>query len=463
MVLSAESRGAERTHQNSTPEPSLSLQEALSKIGAEDLTRQSLAALAETVYAEKDGPGQLRKLLEDWESVSASKTNAGVLRGYCYYILGDLTEAEATLKGQKRSQWSYYYLIRTYWNLKDVDRAVKLVEEAHRKFPDSPLLGYLLVELLVKSGRGEAVPSLLEKLETLDGTSSEYAFYRGRYEESEGEYRNAIDLYREAVSRNHKNVEAYFRLGYLLDLYGRDDEYANDDAVVAYENCLKVAPVHANAMINLGLLYEDRERYHDAIKCYEAVLRAHPDHARSRLYLGDAVASTTMFYDKDEEDKAHTRRQALSIPISDFELSVRSRTCLQKMGIDTIGDLTMKTQMELLSYKNFGETSLKEVKEILLQKGFRLGEGLEGEGSEPTGGRNPLEATTPPEVLERSIDELNLSVRSRGCMVKLNVHTVSDLINKTEIELLSLKNFGMTSLNEIKKRLAEDGLSLRSS
>ena len=63
----------------------------------------------------------------------------------------------------------------------------------------------------------------------------------------------------------------------------------------------------------------------------------------SRLYLGDAVAATTMFYDKEEEDKAHTRRQALSIPISDFELSVRSRTCLQKMGIDTIGDLTMKT------------------------------------------------------------------------------------------------------------------------
>ena len=385
------------------------------------------------------------------------------MRGYCYYILGDLTDAEATLKGQKHSEWSYYYLIRTYWNLKDVDRAVKLVEEAHRKFPDSPLLGYLLVELLVKSGRGEAVPSLLEKLETLDGTSSDYAFYRGRYEESEGEYRTAIDLYREAVSRNHKNVEAYFRLGYLLDLYGRDDEYANDEAVVAYENCLKVAPVHANAMINLGLLYEDRERYHDAIRCYQAVLRAHPDHARSRLYLGDAVAATTMFYDKEEEDKAHTRRQALSIPISDFELSVRSRTCLQKMGIDTIGDLTMKTQMELLSYKNFGETSLKEVKEILLQKGFRLGEGLEGEaGSEPAGGRNPLEATTPREVLERSIDELNLSVRSRGCMMKLNVQTVGDLINKTEIELLSLKNFGMTSLNEIKKRLVEDGLSLRS-
>ncbi len=169
-----------------------------------------------------------------------------------------------------------------------------------------------------------------------------------------------------------------------------------------------------------------------------------------------------MFYDKEEEEKAHSRHQVLNIPISDFELSVRSRTGLQKMGVDTLGDLTMKTQLELLSYKNFGETSLKEVKEILLQKGLRLGEGLEGEGSEPLGWRNPLEATTAPEVLERSIDELNLSVRSRGCMMKLNVDTVRDLIHKTEIDLLSLKNFGMTSLNEIKRRLAEEGLSLRS-
>ncbi len=461
-MLSSKSRGADRTHQNSTPEQTLGLHEALSRIEAGDLTRQSFAALAEAVYADKKGPDELRKLLEDWDNVSTSNTDAGVLRGYCYYILGNLTEAEATLKGQKRSQWSYYYLIRAYWNLRNVDEAVKLVEKAHREFTDSLLLSYLLVELLAKSGRGEGVPKPLEELEKLDGTSSDYAFYRGCYEESQGEYRAAVDLYREATSRDDKNVEAYFRLGYLLDLHGMEDEYANDDAVAAYENCLNVVPVHTNAMINLGLLYEDRERYHDAIKCYEAVLKAHPNHARARLYLGDAVAATKMFYDKEEEEKEHTRRQALNIPISDFELSVRSRTCLQKMGIDTIGDLTMKTQMELLSYKNFGETSLKEVKEILFQKGLRLGEGLEGEGAEPLGGRNPLEATTPPEVLERSIDELNLSVRSRGCMVKLDVHTVRDLINKTEIELMSAKNFGMTSLNEIKRKLTDVGLNLRS-
>ena len=59
------------------------------------------------------------------------------------------------------------------------------------------------------------------------------------------------------------------------------------------------------------------------------------------------------------------------------------------------------------------------------------------------------------------IDDLSLSVRSRRCMERLGVRTVRELINKTEVELMSAKNFGMTSLNEIKKKLAEMGLSLR--
>jgi DNA-directed RNA polymerase subunit alpha len=151
----------------------------------------------------------------------------------------------------------------------------------------------------------------------------------------------------------------------------------------------------------------------------------------------------------------------LKIPVSDFELSVRSRNCLQKMNIETLGDLIMKTEQELLSYKNFGETSLAEIKEMLGQKGRRLGQGLESKAGDSPAGRNPLEATASPEVLGKSIDELDLSVRSRRCMERLEVRTIRDLINKTEVELMSAKNFGMTSLNEIKRKLADLGLGLR--
>ena len=66
--------------------------------------------------------------------------------------------------------------------------------------------------------------------------------------------------------------------------------------------------------------------------------------------------------------------QVLSIPVTDFELSVRSRNCLQKMGIMTLGDLCRCTEQELLASKNFGETSLIEIKEMLASKGLRLGQ-----------------------------------------------------------------------------------------
>jgi DNA-directed RNA polymerase subunit alpha len=132
------------------------------------------------------------------------------------------------------------------------------------------------------------------------------------------------------------------------------------------------------------------------------------------------------------------------------------------MNIETLGDLIMKTEQELLSYKNFGETSLGEIKQMLNQKGLRLGQGLETKGGDVSSGRNPLEATASPDVLNRSIDEVELSVRSRRCMERLEVRSIRDLINKTEVELMAAKNFGMTSLNEIKRKLSEMGLGLRS-
>ena len=65
-------------------------------------------------------------------------------------------------------------------------------------------------------------------------------------------------------------------------------------------------------------------------------------------------------------------------------------------------------------------------------------------------------------IRSKSIDDLQLSVRSRKCLQKLNIRTIGELIIKTEAELLGCKNFGVTSLNEIKKAISSFGLSLRS-
>ncbi len=62
------------------------------------------------------------------------------------------------------------------------------------------------------------------------------------------------------------------------------------------------------------------------------------------------------------------------------------------------------------------------------------------------------------EVLNRSVEELELSVRSYNCLKNANIQTIGDLVQKTESEMLRTKNFGRKSLNEIKEILS--GLSL---
>jgi DNA-directed RNA polymerase subunit alpha len=62
--------------------------------------------------------------------------------------------------------------------------------------------------------------------------------------------------------------------------------------------------------------------------------------------------------------------------------------------------------------------------------------------------------------MSRSVDELELSVRSYNCLKNANIKTIGDLVTKTEPDMLKTKNFGRKSLNEIKDILAEMGLSL---
>ena len=64
------------------------------------------------------------------------------------------------------------------------------------------------------------------------------------------------------------------------------------------------------------------------------------------------------------------------------------------------------------------------------------------------------------ENLFRSVDELELSVRSANCLKHANIKLIGDLVQKTEAEILATKNFGRKSLNEIKEILNDMGLSL---
>src|SRR5437867_11951789 len=64
------------------------------------------------------------------------------------------------------------------------------------------------------------------------------------------------------------------------------------------------------------------------------------------------------------------------------------------------------------------------------------------------------------ENLNRSVEELELSVRSYNCLKNAQIQTIGELVTRSEADMLKTKNFGRKSLNEIKEILAQMGLSL---
>ncbi len=84
------------------------------------------------------------------------------------------------------------------------------------------------------------------------------------------------------------------------------------------------------------------------------------------------------------------------------------------------------------------------------------------ESDEPHSERGDEEGESPQfnDNLFRSVEELELSVRSANCLKNADIHKIYQLVSKTEAEMLKTKNFGRKSLNEIKEVLTEMGLSL---
>src|SRR5580658_7586199 len=290
---------------------------------------------------------------------------------------------------------------------------------------------------------------------SINERASEEYFRRGLESEQQGNHEKAAEFYERALSENPDHDRACFSLAVLHDRRGEDAK-----AIELYERVTTSPPVHLNALMNLAVLYEDNNHYDEAHRCLDAVIRTNPNHTRARLFMKDVDSARSMYYDEDNDRRGDRRNAVLDIPISDFELSVLSRNCLKKMNIRSLGDLLRTTEPELLGYKNFGETSLNEIKALLASKGLRLGQ--QADESKATPRRAPVTTgNVAPEILGKSVADLELSVRSRKALQRLNINSLAELASRTEDELLGCKNFGMTSLNEIKQQLGTFGMTLR--
>ncbi len=422
-----------------------------------------IRTLSEAVHCSERNQIAFSEQLE--ANMGRQSPKARLAVGIGLFILGRNAEAAAKLQKAQDCKEKIIYLAFALRRMGKFDEAIEKLQKSLDYEADTLSTTLEKIATYRDASNFDAAARELKSCANFENVSSEYHYQLGRLQEMQGLYEEAMDNYKTAVELSPNHQRALFHLAYRCDLSGDEDA-----AIDYYTQIASSSPVHVSALLNLAVLYEDMGLFNKALQCIDMVLESHPNHQRAILFKKDIESSETMFYDEEKEKKKTRKSQILETPISDFELSVRSRNCLKKMKIETIGNLLNITEVELLSYKNFGETSLREIKSILETKTLRLGMALEEKQLPPAEISELSEAQDEDEnededederLLNKPIDDLPLSVRARKCLEKLDIRTLGDLTRKTDAELLGVKNFGVTSLNEIRKAIGNLGLSLR--
>ncbi len=423
--------------------------------GTVEKLRSGLAQGKTQYRALRDSADALKKKVEANAETPVGK-RWHLKLGVAQYFLGHLTDAIENFK-QADGALANFYLGKALLEKQQLDESYKAFDKAEKSGYNSNQVKLQKAGIHRLRGDVAQARTILKEVESQATHNPEYHFQAGCCFVQEGVGDKAIQHFEKAAELDPSHTGALFQLGHSNDLAGNDDE-----AIECYERCLNHPPIHLGLLMNLGILYEDSDKYDKAVDCYRRILHADPLHEQARLFLKDAEASLTMYYNPEAELASNRFNQVLEIPVTDFELSVRSRNCLKKMNIKTLGDLTRVSEQQLLSSKNFGETSLNEIKIILTAKSLRVGQALE-QGASGERRFIPTQQLSEAEqaLLNKPVSDLNLSVRARKCMNRLGIASLGELIHRSADELLEAKNFGMTSLNEVREKLRQMGLNLR--
>jgi len=405
-----------------------------------------------------------RRTFEKRLGSMAETGDEGRLLGYGLWIIGDYEGCARALESHEADDTAAYTRARALFSMRRFGQAAEIFERLSQKYPDhpSPRAGALEAKLEASLTGGTDEEALASEIESEVQAAPGFAethqgcYLLGRVFELRRDWENALDCFQNGHDAGEGNYALIRRFAHLAERCGLDEL-----AIHLYEELVDAHQADKIVLMNLGVLYEDHGRDSDAAACYDTVHTNNEADPRARLYLSDARAAIDSYYDEDLEKKEDRLNQILRIPITDFELSVRARNCLNKMQITTLGDLVQKTEQELLSYKNFGETSLTEIKEILHSKGLRLGMPREEAVASIEAHAHRSTTGDRQDTLDRPILELQLSIRARRTVETLGCLTLGDIIKHSAEELLGMPNFGQTSLQELRSKLGEAGLKLK--
>lgn len=424
--------------------------QTISELLANDL--QALRQLRETSQ-------QLRELYR--KASGAKKRELARRLGIVEYLLGRATTAQQYLLEVGDDPFALEYLGKAYMAREQFDEAATAFEAARKAGADPVRMKLYEAAAWRRAGDLAKAEKLIKSVEKEAKGTAEYHCQLGCLLADKGDREGALRELQTALTADPHHPEALFHAAYLYDLYGEDDL-----ARELYERCVSRAPVHLGALLNLGILYEDHGQLDRAARCYRRILSIYPTNERARLFLKDAQTEEKL---EKEEKRAHEtlerQRALLKKSIDEIELTSRSRNCLKELGIQTLEDLVRYTEADLKKAKNFGETSLEDVKDALARHGLSLGMLPPKRPEEVLAGAETGEETTAVDqtILDKPIEELEISGRVRSALEKLGLRTVRDLTERTPEDLTRMKNFGKKSLQEVEAALAKLGLSLKGS
>ncbi len=150
------------------------------------------------------------------------------------------------------------------------------------------------------------------------------------------------------------------------------------------------------------------------------------------------------------------KEKVLSMKVEELDFSYRTENALRRAGIETVEEIISHTEDEIIKVRNIGETGFAEIWKKLHGLGLSFREheiytmGMLVERPEVKGEK----------VLEMTIEELDFSVRTYTCLKRAGINTVDDLLQRTESDMIKIRNLGKKSLDEIILKLSSLGLTL---
>ena len=192
--------------------------------------------------------------------------------GVGLFLIGRARGAAATLANADGSALALYYLGKAQHELREFAKAMESYQAAQKAGYNGDDCALAVSEASRASGDLEGSLRILDGLSGAVEQTAEYLYQRGATISALGaNHVEAIALYERAIEVGPYHCGALFALAVENDRHGNDET-----ALDYYIRATSRFPVHTGSLLNLGVLYEDRQMYDKAQLCYERILDADP-------------------------------------------------------------------------------------------------------------------------------------------------------------------------------------------